>query len=92
MCLFLECILHLFQYSFTNFILLIDIDYNQINKYVSDFTHVYNFTWKDFRRDFEPVQEAYILKFMKDAKIIIEEKFISFEQHFQLISEIQIIR
>ncbi|NQY67381.1 MAG: GNAT family N-acetyltransferase [Flavobacteriales bacterium] len=60
------------EYSFEHF------DYNQINKYVSDFTHVYNLTWKDFRKDFEPVQEAYILKFMKDAKIIIEEKFIWF--------------
>jgi len=57
-------------YRFTHF------SYKELEKYVQDFTKVFNEAWKDFKEDFEPLQPAYVYKFMSKARVILEEKFI----------------
>ena len=57
-------------YSFEHF------KFKKIDKYVSDFTSVFNQAWADFKKDFEPLQTAYVYKFLKDAKVVLEEEFI----------------
>ena len=60
------------DYSFEHF------SFKQIDKYVADFVEVFNTAWADFKKDFEPLDEVYVRKFLTDAKVILEEKFIWF--------------
>jgi hypothetical protein len=48
---------------------------------VKDFTQVFNEAWKDFKKDFEPLQIEYVMNFLQKAKVIIEEKFIWIAYH-----------
>ena len=52
--------------------------YSHVEKYIRDFTKVFNEAWSDFKEDFEPLEEAYVRNFIMKAKIIVEEKFIWF--------------
>ena len=63
------------EYSFTHF------RFNDIDKFVADFTEVFNIAWADFKKDFEPMTQAYVKKFISDAKAILEEKFIWLAYH-----------
>ncbi len=54
------------------------IKFNDIEKYVKDFTHVFNEAWRDFKKDFEPLSEDYVRNFITKGKMILEEKFIWF--------------
>ncbi len=58
------------EYSFEHF------SYKQLDKFVADFIEVFNTAWKDFKKDFEPLEAEYVRKFLTDAKMILEEKFI----------------
>lgn len=58
------------EYSFDHF------KFKESEKFVSDFTEVFNIAWSDFKKDFEPLSTDYVRKFLYDAKAIIEEKFI----------------
>ena len=61
------------DYNFRHF------SYNDLDKYVHDFTNVYNEAWASFKKDdFEPVLPEYIKAFITKAKPIVEEKFIWF--------------
>jgi len=62
-------------YSFEHF------KFKKIDKYVSDFTSVFNQAWADFKKDFEPLQTDYAYKFLRDAKVVLEEEFIWFAYH-----------
>jgi hypothetical protein len=55
--------------------------YNEIEKRVKDFTQVFNDAWKDFKKDFEPLQYEYVMNFLIKSKPIIEEKFIWIAYH-----------
>ena len=57
------------------------LSFKNIDKHISDFTSVFNQAWADFKKDFEPLQTAYVYKFMKDAKVVLEEEFIWFAYH-----------
>ena len=50
--------------------------FNDMDKFVADFTEVFNVAWADFKKDFEPMSEVYVKKFISDAKVILDEKFI----------------
>ena len=54
------------------------ISFKEVDKYILDFTKVFNEAWKDFKEDFEPLQPAYVRNFLMNAKVILEEKFIWF--------------
>ena len=58
------------EYSFEHF------RFEDIDKFVADFTEVFNVAWADFKKDFEPLTIEYVRKFIMDAKAILEEKFI----------------
>ncbi len=60
------------DYEFLHF------SYKNIDKYVSDFTTVFNEAWRDFKDNFEPLQESYVKHFITKARPIIEERFIWF--------------
>ena len=62
-------------YKFSHF------SFKEIDKYILDFTKVFNEAWKDFKADFEPLQPAYVRNFILSAKVILEEKFIWFGYH-----------
>ncbi len=62
-------------YSFEHF------KFSQIDKYVQDFTTVFNQAWAEYKKDFEPLETAYVYKFLNDGKVILEEKFIWFAYH-----------
>lgn len=57
------------------------LSFSNIDKYVKDFTTVFNQAWAGFKKDFEPLQLAYVYKFLKDAKVVLEEEFIWFAYH-----------
>jgi len=50
--------------------------FNEMDKFVADFTEVFNVAWADFKKDFEPISQVYVKKFISDAQVILEEKFI----------------
>jgi len=52
------------------------LQFSKVEKYVKDFTKVFNQAWADFKEDFEPLEEAYVRNFIMKAKVIAEEKFI----------------
>ena len=58
------------EYSFEHF------SFKKFEKYVEDFTEVFNAAWASFKKDFEPLGTDYVRKFISDAKVILEEKFI----------------
>ncbi|MFC2123322.1 GNAT family N-acetyltransferase [Bacteroidota bacterium] len=60
------------EYSFEHF------RFEESEKYVADFTEVFNGAWKDYKKDFEPMSVDYVRNFVMGAKAIIEEKFIWF--------------
>ncbi len=55
--------------------------FRDIDKYILDFTRVFNEAWKDFKEDFEPLQPSYVRNFLVKAMVILEEKFIWFAYH-----------
>ncbi len=63
------------EYTFEHF------RFEKIEKYVADFTEVFNAAWKEFKKDFEPLSPDYVRKFITDAKVILEERFIWFGYH-----------
>lgn len=50
--------------------------FKDMHKYAEDFVQVFNEAWKDFKKDFEPLEVSYVLNFLKNAKMILEEEFI----------------
>ncbi len=50
--------------------------FNEMDRFVADFTEVFNIAWADFKKNFEPINQVYVKKFISDAKVILEEKFI----------------
>ncbi len=52
------------------------LKFNQMEKYAKDFTKAFNEAWKDFKEDFEPMETAYVISFLKKARMVLEEKFI----------------
>ena len=57
------------------------LKYSNLEKYVSDFTEVFNTAWASFKDGFEPISKEYVRGFIKEAKAIAEEKFIWFAYH-----------
>jgi len=60
------------DYEFKHF------EWRKQDKYINDFTEVFNEAWASFKIDFEPIKPEYIQKTLKKAKIIIDEEFIWF--------------
>jgi GNAT superfamily N-acetyltransferase len=58
------------EYSFEHF------KFEKFEKHVADFTEVFNAAWASFKKDFEPLNTDYVRKFITDAKVILEEKFV----------------
>lgn len=58
------------DYSFRHF------SFNDLDKCVNDFTKVFNEAWKDFKKDFEPMEPEYVKGSLSKAKMVLEEKFI----------------
>ena len=54
------------------------LDFSYIEKYVNDFTTVFNEAWKDLKDNFEPMKVEYVRGFLRGAKAILEEKFVWF--------------
>ena len=52
------------------------LKFSQMDKYAKDFTKAFNEAWKDFKEDFEPMETAYVINFLKKARMVLEEKFI----------------
>ncbi len=50
-------------------------------KYVQDFTKVFNEAWKDLKKDFEPLDPEYVRNFLDAGKMVLEEKMIWFAYH-----------
>ena len=50
--------------------------YAEIDRFVADFTEIFNSAWVGFKKDFEPIETAYAKRFLTAAKAVIEEKFI----------------
>lgn len=63
------------EYSFDHF------RFSNMDKYARDFVTVFNQAWADFKKDFEPLEQEYVYKFLKDAKMVLEEEFIWFAYH-----------
>jgi hypothetical protein len=63
------------DYTFEHF------KFSEIDKYVADFTEVFNAAWTDFKEDFEPLDPVYVRNFIVEAKAILEEKFIWYGYH-----------
>ena len=57
------------------------LSFRNIDKYAKDFTTVFNQAWAGFKKDFEPLQLDYVYKFLKDAKVVLEEEFIWYAYH-----------
>ena len=55
--------------------------FKEMDKYAHDFVTVFNEAWKDFKKDFEPLEAAYVFNFLKKSKMVLEEKFIWFAYH-----------
>ncbi len=55
--------------------------FRKLDKQVIDFTTVFNQAWAGFKKNFEPLQTSYVNKFLKDARIVLEEEFIWFAYH-----------
>lgn len=45
-------------------------------KYINDFVTVFNEAWASFKKNFEPLETAYIREVLRKAKPIIDEEFI----------------
>ncbi len=45
------------------------------DKYVNEFTQVFNETWSSFKPDFEPIDPQYVRNFLKKGKPILDEEF-----------------
>lgn len=58
------------EYRFEHF------KWRDIDRHVNDFAEVYNQAWASFKKNFEPMQPAYIIHTLKKARMIIEEEFI----------------
>ncbi len=58
------------EYTFEHF------RWKEMHRYVRDFTEVYNQAWASFKKNFEPIEPAYILDTLKKARMIIEEEFV----------------
>jgi len=58
------------DYEFRHF------DFSNMEQMAKDFVHVFNEAWKDFKKDFEPMQVEYVMGFLSKAKMVLEEKFI----------------
>lgn len=54
------------------------MSFDNMDKYVKDFTKVFNEAWKDFKKDFEPLQDDYVRNFIRKGRRVMEEKFIWF--------------
>jgi len=63
------------DYKFEHF------SFKKMNKHVSDFTSVFNQAWAGFKTNFEPLQTAYVKKFINDAKVVLEEEFVWLAYH-----------
>jgi hypothetical protein len=46
------------------------------DKFTADFAEVFNEAWASFKKNFEPLEAAYIKSVLKKARIIIDEEFI----------------
>lgn len=55
--------------------------FEELDRFVRDFTKVYNEAWSDFKKNFEPLQEDYVRNFIKKGRRVMEEKFIWFAYH-----------
>ncbi len=60
------------EYSFRHF------TWKEQEKFVKDFTEVFNIAWASFKENFEPLEPEYIKKTLQKAKAIIDEEFIWF--------------
>jgi hypothetical protein len=58
------------EYTFEHF------RWKEMHRHVHDFTEVYNQAWASFKKNFEPMEPAYILDTLKKARMIIEEEFV----------------
>lgn len=63
------------EYEFRHF------EWKDVDSFVNDFATVYNEAWASFKKNFEPMNIAYIKKTLKKARIIIEEEFIWLVYH-----------
>lgn len=45
------------------------------DKYVNDFTTVFNETWSAYKANFEPLEPEYVRAFLKKGKAILDEEF-----------------
>ena len=50
--------------------------FKEIDKYVGDFTKVFNEAWSGFKRDFKPLKEEYVHGFLNKGRMVLEERFI----------------
>jgi len=58
------------EYDFKHF------EWKNSDKFVMDFVEVYNEAWSSFKKNFKPMEAAYIKKTLQKAKIIIDPDFI----------------
>lgn len=58
------------EYTFEHF------RWKEMHRHVHDFTEVYNQAWASFKKNFEPMEPAYILDTLKKARMILEEEFV----------------
>jgi len=58
------------EYEFRHF------EWKNVDRFINDFAIVYNEAWASFKKNFEPMNIAYIKKTLKKARAIIEEEFI----------------
>jgi hypothetical protein len=56
-------------YKFSHF------TWKEEDKYVYDFTSVFNETWSAYKANFEPLEPDYVRAFLKKGKVILDEEF-----------------
>jgi GNAT superfamily N-acetyltransferase len=64
-----ERILHQPGYEFRHF------TWKEEEKYTNDFAQVFNEAWASFKKNFEPLEPAYIKATLKKAKPVVDEEF-----------------
>ncbi|MCF8381774.1 MAG: hypothetical protein K9H49_19530 [Bacteroidales bacterium] len=63
------------EYEFKHF------EWKYADKFVDDFVEVYNEAWASFKKNFKPMEAAYIKKTLQKAKMIIDPDFIWLAYH-----------
>jgi len=63
------------EYEFRHF------QWRKSDRYIKDFTEVFNQAWDTFKENFKPLEESYIRRTLKKARAIIDKEFIWLAYH-----------